>query len=346
MLSEHNKKLSGKTGLSLNEIRIGDKTNFSDYSANNIIAYTQCEDKPISIYSALLSPNLYDTVIVSPENIEFQGNSFKNLIPRITTNGISPDISALTQVTSAILHVKRVDTYTTEATNPDVSGMFKGAKNLIKFDIKEVETDGDINSFYFRSENFESMFEGCESLRTINADLFETHYMNNTKNMFKDCKSLRTLETNYESKNWGGEGSKVTSSEEMFAGCTNLVGGTSFRYKDEGQAHNITFAKACPTSGDAKEGFFTYGAILRSTSTDLFDIDDVYTESLTDYIMTRYFGGAEVPEEELRLAYSTLGLNRKQLVRSVKFYKNFEKSDDYDDYELSSKYKKISIKQG
>lgn len=107
----------------------------------------------------------------------------------------------------------------------------------------------------------------------------------------------------------------------MFEGCTNLVGGGVFKYEPSGQPHDITYAKACPTSGSERKGFFTYGAVLRSTSIseELSALN--IRESLIDYIMTDYtFNG---PSSVIRKILGELGISYKSLVTSVNFYSDF-----------------------
>lgn len=105
---KHNDKVKNSdtaATASLNEIRFGTSTNFNDYSNTHIIACTQCSTMPVTIYSAMVSPNLFDTVIISDEVLEFQKDGFMNLTQNIT-NGLDVN-KGLKFVTSIVLDVSQ-----------------------------------------------------------------------------------------------------------------------------------------------------------------------------------------------------------------------------------------------
>ena len=70
-----------------------------------------------------------------------------------------------------------------------------------------------------------SMFYGCSQLTLIDLSSFNTSLVTNTTNCFKNCGSLATIRV---SNNFVT--SSITSDNDMFYGCTSLVGGnnTSF----------------------------------------------------------------------------------------------------------------------
>lgn len=123
---KHNDKVQNSdtaATASLNEIRFGTSTNFNDYSNAHIIACTQCSTMPVTIYSAMVSPNLFDTVIISAEILEFQNNGFVNLTQNITS-GLYNN-KGLKSLTSIILDVKQDSRY-----NGSYEGMFANATAL------------------------------------------------------------------------------------------------------------------------------------------------------------------------------------------------------------------------
>ncbi|MBQ6434100.1 MAG: BspA family leucine-rich repeat surface protein [Bacteroidaceae bacterium] len=70
--------------------------------------------------------------------------------------------------------------------------------------------------------NMLSMFEGCSQLETLNLMNFDTQKVTNASSMFRNCSSLTTIYAI--SWNLGA------SSNSMFMGCSNLVGGNGTHY--------------------------------------------------------------------------------------------------------------------
>ena len=63
--------------------------------------------------------------------------------------------------------------------------------------------------------NFESMFEGCISLKSVDFSNFKGKNINNTKNMFNNCISLTSLNlSNFKTNN--------LNMDYMFNNCTSL----------------------------------------------------------------------------------------------------------------------------
>ena len=97
----------------------------------------------------------------------------------------------------------------------DLSFMFYGCSSLQNLSLQDF-CPSVAWATYMRS-----MFEGCTNLRELDLCNFTG---GNTDRMFKDCSSLKTL---YIGKSWDNSD---LSGQEMFAGCTNLVGqdGTTY----------------------------------------------------------------------------------------------------------------------
>lgn len=88
--------------------------------------------------------------------------------------------------------------------------------------------------------NMESMFENCSQLKQLDMIDFNIAAVTNMNRMFCSCSSLESICCN---EDWS-MGNKVTTSTDMFAGCTNLKGAASYAsYK----SNDISFAN--PTTG-------------------------------------------------------------------------------------------------
>ncbi len=92
--------------------------------------------------------------------------------------------------------------------------MFKGCSSLTSIDVSNVQTSS--------VTSMESMFEGCTSLTDVNFGeekslKFHTDDVTTMKAMFKGCSSLEHIDVSLLSPY------EVTTTEEMFAECTNLT---------------------------------------------------------------------------------------------------------------------------
>ena len=115
--------------------------------------------------------------------------------------------------------------------------MFCGCSGLTSLDVSGFDT-GNVT-------NMEAMFYGCSSLTSLDVRGFDTGNVTKMSYMFYNCSSLKTI---YCDDTWN----QNTSSQNMFYGCTSLVGGTGTHYS----ADNVTAAYAHPNEG----GYFTGNA--------------------------------------------------------------------------------------
>ena len=99
----------------------------------------------------------------------------------------------------------------------DCSGLFAGFTQCESMDLKNVNTSEMTGAY--------GMFMNCMSLDTLDLSGWSTANVDDMSNMFSFCPQLSTI---YVSLNWTTE--NVALSNEMFEGCTSLVGGmgTSF----------------------------------------------------------------------------------------------------------------------
>ena len=143
----------------------------------------------------------------------------------------------------------------------DMSGLFSGCAALKSIDVSSFNTENVTNmSDMFRNcaalesldvKNFNtsnvtntgSMFSGCAALKTLDLTKFDMKKVTEMASMFADCKNLTTI---YCNDDWNTE--TVTSSDNMFTGCTNLVGAVAFNADN---ANDVTFA-------NPETGYFTF----------------------------------------------------------------------------------------
>ena len=122
-------------------------------------------------------------------------------------------------------------------------GMFGGCSSLTSLDLSNFNTAN--------VTNMVEMFDGCSSLTSLDVSNFNTANVTDLYSMFANCSSLTSLDlSNFNTSNvadmdsvfyncsalstiFAGDGwttEKVTKDEEMFFGCTSLVGGNGTTY--------------------------------------------------------------------------------------------------------------------
>lgn len=93
------------------------------------------------------------------------------------------------------------------------------------------------------------MFLNCSSLTEIDIRGFDTPFINAAYSMFNGCSALRTI---YVSQEWS-DNLTIKHSTDMFTGCTNLVGGSGFKF--DTAVVDATYAKI--DGGTEAPGYFT-----------------------------------------------------------------------------------------
>ena len=101
----------------------------------------------------------------------------------------------------------------------DMACMFSGCSSLISLDVSNFNTDNVTNMAF--------MFSGY-SLPELNVSNFNTENVTDMSGMFIDCNLLKTIYA--DGNRWGMD--KVIDGEEMFCGCTSLVGGNGTIYDE------------------------------------------------------------------------------------------------------------------
>ena len=122
----------------------------------------------------------------------------------------------------------------------DMSRMFSGCFSLSSLDVSNFNTANVTNMSW--------MFNGCSGLTSLDLSNFNTANVTDMSIMFRDCSELTTI---YAGSEWSTD--SVTNSEDMFAGCTKLVGGKGTVF----DADHIDKAYAHIDGGASNPGYFT-----------------------------------------------------------------------------------------
>ena len=135
----------------------------------------------------------------------------------------------------------------------DLGAMFANCPSLTSLDVRHFDTSN--------AKSLNSMFRDCSGLTLIDLSSFDTSNAINMGAMFKNCNSLTTIHVG---EKWNT--TNVEDSDEMFAGCEKLVGGTGTRYDESHTDH--TYARI--DGGASNPGYFT-----EKSTTDQEDVDEI-----------------------------------------------------------------------
>ena len=143
-----------------------------------------------------------------------------------------------------------------------MGGMFRDCSTLKTLDLSNFDTKNvtymdymfygccalktlDLSSFYTKNVTYMGyMFYGCCALKTLDLSNFDTQNVTDMSSMFEDCEALTTI---YASEKYVT--TACTSDDNMFWGCTNLVGAVPYdQFKVGKKKANYT------------TGYFTYKA--------------------------------------------------------------------------------------
>ena len=123
----------------------------------------------------------------------------------------------------------------------DMYSMFYGCASLTSLDVSNFNTA--------KVTDMESMFESCYNLTSLDLSSFNTSRVTEIRYMFTDNNNLRTV---YVGNGWST--AAVTNSDDMFYGCTSLVGGQGTTYSDSNPMDK-TYAHI--DGGTSNPGYFT-----------------------------------------------------------------------------------------
>ena len=122
----------------------------------------------------------------------------------------------------------------------NMSQMFESCANLHELDVRGFNTQN--------VTNMNGMFEGCWRLKSLDLSSFNTHSTVNMGRLFYACDSLTTICID---SSWTT--ASVTVGDDMFTGCTSLVGGAGTTYS----ADHVDYTYAHIDGGTANPGYFT-----------------------------------------------------------------------------------------
>ena len=155
--------------------------------------------------------------------------------------------------------------------------MFSGCTGLTNLDLSGFNT--------FQVIQMSGMFNDCSGLRNVNLSSFNTAQLQYMVDMFKGCSNLITI---YANNSWST--AAVISSDNMFHGCTRLVGGMGTTY----DANHVDKTYAHIDGGPSDPGYFTdvnapalieaYATYVRTTLTLHYD-DQRHTISGRTYLV-------------------------------------------------------------
>ena len=120
---------------------------------------------------------------------------------------------------------------------------FEGFSSLTTFEGSSLVTS--------RVTNMIAMFSGCSSLTSLDLSCFNTVNVTKMTSMFQDCSNLQTISVG---RDWTTK--KSTNGNNMFSGCTSLVGGAGTSFNSSAVNHYYAHVDG----GADNPGYFTLSA--------------------------------------------------------------------------------------
>ena len=145
----------------------------------------------------------------------------------------------------------------------NMGDMFSGCSALKSLDL------GNFNAA--NVSGMSSMFKNCYSLTSIDLSSFVTPNLVYLSEMFYGCSQLKTI---YASDGWNTDNASQYSVNNLFYGCTSLVGGKGTKF----DADHTDYTYAHIDGGKSNPGYFTYkaaskkGDVNRDGTVDVADI--------------------------------------------------------------------------
>ena len=121
-----------------------------------------------------------------------------------------------------------------------MAGMFDGCQHLTSLDVSSFNTSNVANMGF--------MFYKCSGLTSLDVSNFNTENVTSMASMFRLSEALTTV---YVGDGWSTDA--VTTSTNMFQGCTSLVGGKGTTY----DSNHVDAAYAHIDGGPSDPGYFT-----------------------------------------------------------------------------------------
>ena len=182
-----------------------------------------------------------------------------------------------------------------------MDAMFQGCASLTSLDVSNFNTSN-VTTMY-------AMFQGCSSLTSLDVSKFNTAKVEVMNYMFQGCESLTTI---YCDDAWN-----PSSSDDMFDGCTALVGGKGTTYNDA-NPKDKTYAR--PDGLGDQPGYFTANTYTGEALIDginyFLDGSDL-TAQVLDLSGDKYVGDIVVPEKATYINdYTVTSINSEAFTNS------------------------------
>ena len=228
------------------------------------------------MFYACKSLTTLDLCSFNTSKVEYMGSMF-GLCEQLTSLDLSSfDTSHVLRMADMFTDCSRLKTINVSSFNTSkvetMANMFSHCEQL---------TDVDLSGFDTSSVIFiRGMFTDCKQLTSLNLTSFDTSNVEQMAYLFNNCTMLETI---YVSSLWNTE--KVTQSEYMFLGCTNLKGekGTSYNYGITDKEYaRIDYGKTAPgyLSSDAN---LTYKLEVAGTAVTGSNKDDILDNGVFSY---------------------------------------------------------------
>ena len=202
--------------------------------------------------------------VTNMEGMFFNCNSLTSLdVSSFNTSNVT-DMGSMFQECSSLTSLDVTNFVTSNVTNMEC--MFQDCSSLTSLDLSNFNTSSVVN--------MHGMFDTCSGLTSLDLSNFDTSNVTEMGNMFLDCSALTTIVCN---DTW-----TPTTSTNMFAGCTNLVGGLGTAFDEE----HIDAEYAC-MDDTFIPGYFT------ATSPLAYEAQAIWTEGNTTltFVRSHHFYG-------------------------------------------------------
>ena len=124
----------------------------------------------------------------------------------------------------------------------NMSWMFMRCSGLTSLDVTNFQTTN--------VTSMSDMFMGCTGLTSLDLGSFNTQNVTSMRTMFQSCSNLTTI---YVGSEWSTAAVTETEGRQMFAGCTNLVGGAGTTF----DSNQIDYTYAHIDGGTSNPGYLT-----------------------------------------------------------------------------------------
>ena len=244
-------------------------------------------------------PSWYDSFYYAQKN-RIETVAFKDKIQPKTCYGWFSDATVLASITG----LDNLDT--SRVTN--MSYMFCRCNNLTSLDVSSFNTKNVTNMNW--------MFDKCNSLTSLDVSSFNTEKVTDMYEMFYNCSRLKTI---YASSLFTTDA--VKSSNEMFKGCTSLVGGAGTKY--DVNYTGKTYARI--DGGTSNPGYFTAKqayAVYDSTAQSMTFFKDTpgkYTDGQVSGTKTYYTGFEDITEKTKPSWLDVSSYEQKNTIKTVTF---------------------------